>query len=152
MGFLDNVICPISDTKIDNTVSRLTVFQCAVLLALYLWTGIPYLVLLVALDYGIRTTGNGTYSPLRWVALRLASAANLPNKPTDQAPKIFASRVGFLFAATSALLFPFAATASTIVAGILLIFTILDSVFDFCVGCLTYSYVVLPFYKWRGIR
>ncbi len=152
MGFLDNVICPISSTKIDNTISRLTVFQCAVLLALYLWTGIPYFILLVAVDYGIRTTGNGAYSPLGWVAVRLARAAGLPNKPTDHSPKLFASRIGFLFATVSTLLFPFAATASTIVAGILLIFTILDSVFDLCVGCLTYSYVVLPFYQWRGIR
>lgn len=152
MSFLDNAICPISSVKIDNNVGRLTVFQCAILLALYLWTGSPYLIFLVALDYGIRMTGNVTYSPLRWIAVKLAKATGLPTQFTDQAPKLFASRVGFLFAASSALLFPVSASASALVAGILLLFTVLDSVFDFCVGCLTYSYVVLPFYKWRGIR
>lgn len=152
MKFLDNVICPISNVKIDNHVSRLTVFMNAALIALYLFTGLPYFMLLVAVDYGIRAMWNPKYSPLRWLAASIINLGGFSPKMIDQAPKLFASRVGFLFAAISVLLVPMYATASLIVAGILLIFTILDSVFDFCVGCLTYYYIVLPFYQWRGVR
>lgn len=152
MKFLDDVICPISFVKIDNHISRLTVFFNAVLLALYIWTGIPLFVFVVALDYGIRAVWNPQFSALRWVAAKAIGVSGMAPKLIDQAPKLFASRVGFLFAITSALLAPVSPSASAIVAAVLLVFTVLDSVFDFCVGCMTYYYVVLPFYQWRGIR
>jgi hypothetical protein len=70
----------------------------------------------------------------------------------DQAPKMFAARLGLLFSAGAVLFFALSLPVSLVFGGILLVFATLDSVFDFCVGCLTYTYVVLPFYKWRGIR
>jgi len=152
ISIFDDVICPVSFVQIDSNVSRLTVFLNAALIALYLATGLPYFMMLVALDYGIRAIWNPKYSPLRWVAAGLVRVVGLSEKLIDQAPKLFASRVGFLFAAISVLLLSWSMTASLVVGGVLLIFTILDSVFDFCVGCLTYYYVVLPFYQWRGIR
>lgn len=124
----------------------------ACLLATYLLTGIPYFVFIVAIDYGIRAIWKPKYSPLRWIALRSVTAIKLPEKFTDQAPKLFASRVGFLFAFASAIFVPLSMPISIIIAGILLVFTILDSVFDFCVGCITYAYIVLPFYQFTGIR
>lgn len=152
MSLFDDVICPISNIKVDNNVARLTVFFNAVLLALFVTTQVPYFVILVALDYGIRVAGYPQYSPMRWLAAKIASGLKWSVNLKDQAPKIFASRLGLLFSAGSALCLPFSLPASLILAGILLVFTILDSVFDFCVGCLTYTYVVLPFYQWRGIR
>jgi hypothetical protein len=152
MSFFHNVVCPVSNIKINSYASRITVFINAVLLALYLLTGIPYLVAIVAIDYGIRALWNPEYSPLRWLALRILSATNLSEKLTDQAPKLFASRIGFLFALTSTIFFPLSATVSLVIAGILFVFATLDSVFDFCVGCLTYTYIVLPFYQFMGIR
>ncbi len=152
MSFLDNVICPVSNVKVDSHVSRLTVFLNAVFIALYVITGNPLFMAVVALDYGIRVFASAKYSPLKWVATGIARAIGMSEKMVDQAPKMFAARVGFLFALVSVLLAPQAAFASLVVAGTLLVFTILDSVFDFCVGCLTYNYLVLPFYQWRGVR
>jgi hypothetical protein len=152
MSFLDDVICPISNVKVDNNVSRLTVFFNAILLALFLTTHIPYFVILCAVDYAIRVAGQAQYSPMRWLAANIAGMLKWPAKMTDQAPKMFAARLGLLFSAGSALFFVVSLPVSLIVGSILLVFATLDSVFDFCVGCLTYSYVVLPFYKGRGIR
>jgi hypothetical protein len=147
MKFLDNVVCPISHIKIDSNVSRLTVFMNSILIALYLFTGAPYFMLLVAIDYAIRALWKPKYSPLRWVAVRIARMVGLSEKQVNQAPKLFASRVGFLFAVVILFLTPLSIKASLIVAGVLLVFTVLDSVFNFCVGCLTYHYVVFPFYQ-----
>lgn len=150
--FFHDVICPVSYIKVDSNVSRVTVFMNSVLLALYLLSGSPYFVAIVAFDYGIRAIWQLKYSPIRFLAVKLTNALDIPVKPIDQAPKLFASRVGFLFAFTSTLLFPVSAMASLGVAGVLLVFTVLDSVFDFCVGCLVYTYVVLSIYKYMGIR
>jgi len=152
MSFLDNVICPISNIKVDNNVSRLTVFFNAVLLALFVTTHIPYFVILAAFDYSVRVAGYPQYSPMRWIAAKIASGLKWSIALKDQAPKAFAARLGLLFSAGSALFLFSSLPVSLILAGILLVFTTLDSVFDFCVGCLTYTYVVLPFYQWRGVR
>lgn len=149
MSLLQNVICPVSNVKIDSYTSRTTVFLNVILLALYVFTGSPLFILIVALDYGIRAAWKPAYSPLGWVAKRLVRAVGLPQKLVDQAPKLFASRVGFLFAGVSALLLPVSAPASIVVATVLLVFALLDSVFDFCVGCITYTYLVLPFFQRR---
>lgn len=152
MSFLDDVICPISNVKIDNNVSRLTVFFNAVCLGVFVLTQIPWFVALVALDYGLRVMGLAQFSPMRWLAVTIAGALKLPATMKDQAPKMFAARLGFLFSAGSALFFAVSLPVSLVLGSILLVFATLDSVFDFCVGCLTYTYLVLPIYKWRGIR
>jgi hypothetical protein len=38
-------------------------------------------------------------------------------------------------------------TATIIIIGMWTALAILDSVFDFCVGCLIYNYLVFPFYN-----
>jgi hypothetical protein len=146
LKFLENVVCPISNVKIDSNVSRITVLINALLIALYLYTGGLYFMVLVAIDYGIRALPKPKYSPIRWIAVGIARIVRITKKTVDQAPKLFASRVGFLFAVTVLILNPLSIQASLIVAGVLLVFTILDSVLNFCVGCLTYHYVVFPLY------
>jgi hypothetical protein len=152
MNFIDNAVCPISNVKIDGNVSRLTVFINVIFIALYLLTGSPYFMIVIAIDYGIRGIWSQKYSPLRWIAERVARAVGIPVKLVDAAPKLFGARGGFVFAAISVVLIPIAPVASFIVAGVVLIVALLDSVVDLCVGCLTYAYIVLPYYKWRGIR
>lgn len=152
MSFLNDVICPVSNVRIDNNVSRLTVFFNVILLALFITTHTPYFVILCAVDYAIRVVGQAQYSPMRWLAVNTANVLKWPVNMTDQAPKMFAARLGLLFSASSVLFLTVSLPVSLVLGGILLVFATLDSVFDFCVGCLTYTYLVLPFYKWRGIR
>ena len=66
----------------------------------------------------------------------------------DKAPKIFAARLGFLMTTVIAVLFILhLQILSMIVAGILIFFATLEFVFAICVGCMIYSYVIVPFYK-----
>lgn len=147
-----SVICPVSSINIDSNVSRMTVFLNVLLLAAYVLTSFPVLILIVAVDYGIRAAWNPQYSLIRWIARQIVAGLGKTGKMINQAPKLFASRIGFMFALTSALLFMIAPVPSLVVAGILMIFAFLDSVFSFCVGCITYTYIVLPFYQYLGIR
>ena len=145
---MKNVVCPISSERIDSNVSRLTVFLNVVLMALFLVTLNPVYIIVVTVDYFIRAALHVKYSPIRLVAVGAVQGLNLKKKPIDLAQKIFASRLGLLcaFASTVLLLLDYN-IASMSIAGFLMVLSIMDSVFNFCVGCLIYNYLVYPFYK-----
>ena len=146
--FFDNVVCPISTEKTDSNVSRLTIFFNVVLMALYIYTQSPVYIVIVAVDYLIRAVYKVTYSPIRFIAYNIVKTLPLKPKSINLAQKVFASRLGMICAATATILyFTGNITGSIVVTGILLTLSTLDSVFNFCVGCLIYNYLVYPFYK-----
>lgn len=148
MKFIENVVCPISNKKIDGNINRLAVFINVWILAAYFITGSPYFIAFIVFDFTIKAFDKAQFSPLNWIVAKIANIIKLPIKLIDQAPKLFAVRVGLLTVFTSLIFYLIGLqTASYIVAGVLLIFSILDSVFDICVGCLMYHYIVFPFYK-----
>jgi hypothetical protein len=142
---LKNVVCPVSSKQIDSNASRMTALICAAGLAVYIVTGFVPLIALIALDYLVRAAGLARLSPVRALAAAALSAAKVQPKPTGEAPKLFASRVGFLFAAAALVLAVAAPPMAVIPAAILCLFAVLDGALDFCVGCLTYHHVVFPF-------
>ena len=148
MELLDNIVCPISNKKIDDNINRLAVFIDVLLLVGYLFTGSPYFVAIIVFDYSIKAFDLAKYSPLNWIATKIARIINLPTKLVDHAPKLFAVRVGLLTASISLIFYLIGMpTVSYIVAIVLLTFTTMDSVLNICVGCLMYHYLVVPFYK-----
>lgn len=144
---MSTIVCPISTERIDSNVSRATVFLNVVLMMIFIVTLNPVFIYIVSADYFIRAAVNGKYSPLRLIALTSVNSFNLKKKPIDLAQKIFASRLGFLCAISSSILITLQLpTAAVLVAGFLMILSIMDSVFNFCVGCIIYNYIVFPFY------
>ncbi len=116
----------------------------ASMIALYAVTGNIYFVAIIALDYLIRAFTPLSYSPFSWLAKQTATRLNLPARYIDKAPKIFAARVGFLFALMAVILYPVQPTASLVVALLLMSFALLESLLDLCIGCLVYTYLVFP--------
>ena len=144
----DQIVCPISTNRIDSHVSRLTVFVNAVLLAFFLYISSPVFIVIVTIDYGIRAFLRMVYSPVRFVVSGIPGLLKIQAKEIDAAPKIFASRLGLLCSfASSVLLISGLPVASKTVAGILMVFASLDSICNFCVGCIIYHYLVFPFYN-----
>ncbi|WP_319500262.1 DUF4395 domain-containing protein [uncultured Draconibacterium sp.] len=145
---MKGIVCPVSIEKIDSNVSRLTVFINVVLMGLFLFSQNPLFIGIVACDYFIRAVLKVEYSPIRFFAINIISALNVKKKPINLAPKIFASRLGLICAITAAILQLLGySTGALITAGLLMVLSIMDSVFNFCVGCLIYNYLVYPFYK-----
>jgi hypothetical protein len=138
------LICPVSTQRISRHVVRLTSFMMAFMIALYLLTGNFLFILAIVIDYSIRAFTSLSYSPFSWTAMQIERRTNWSPKQLDKAPKIFAARVGWLFALTTAVLYFIYPPGSYIVGATLMAFTILESVFDFCVGCVVYTYIVLP--------
>lgn len=141
------LICPVSTQRINRNVVRITGFMMATMIALYAIIGSIYFIIAITIDYFIRAFTSLKYSPFSWLAYQITRLFKLKEIQIDKAPKIFASRVGFLFALATVILYYFHPTSSLIVGLTLMGFALLESVFDFCVGCVVYTYVVLPIFK-----
>lgn len=145
---MKGIVCPISVEKIDSNVSRLTVFINVVLMGMFLYSQNPLFIGIVSIDYFIRAVLKVEYSPIRFFAFYIISALNVKKKPINLAPKIFASRLGLICAIAAVILQLLGYTAGAVItAGLLMVLSIMDSVFNFCVGCVIYNYIVYPFYK-----
>lgn len=142
---MKTLICPISNQTINRRVVRLTGLMMASMIALYLLTGNITFIIVIVIDYFIRAFTNLSASPFSWLASQIAGWFGGSPHRIDKAPKIFAARVGWLFAFATAVLYFINPTASVIVGTTLMGFALLESVFDLCVGCLVYTYLVFPF-------
>ncbi len=141
------LICPVSTQRINRNVVRITGFMMATMIALYAITGSIYFIIAITIDFFIRAFTSLKYSPFSWLAGQIVRVFKLKEMQIDKAPKIFASRVGFLFALATVILYYFHPTSSLIVGLTLMGFALLESAFNFCVGCVVYTYIVLPIFK-----
>lgn len=144
----EQVVCPVSKKKADSAVSRLTVLLNVVLMGCYFATRQPLIMVVVAGDCACRAFFRAGVSPLNWLAKAIARTLRLSGKPVDLAPKVFASRLGFICAVASASLgFGHFMPASFVVTGLFMTLAALDAVCNYCVGCVIYTYLVLPLYR-----
>ncbi len=138
------LICPVSAVRIDRNVVRLNGFITTLCLAGYVYTRSPWIIVPIGLDYALRASTRAPTSPMTRFAKAVAQLVGLPYRAMDQAPKVFASRIGVCFALGGAIAHFLAPTVAPWLAGTLAVFTTLESVFDLCVGCVVYTYVALP--------
>ena len=148
MKIMKQLVCPISEEKINEKVTRFNALLAILFVVTgFLFNSVLFLVFLTA-DFYIRAYTKLKYSPISYVSSVLANAFNLNKKPINKAPKIFAARLGFVMALVISILFIFELNlAAMIVSGILIFFASLESILAICVGCYIYTYLVLPFYK-----
>ncbi len=143
-----NIICPISTEKVDSHISRLTVFINDAIMVYFLFSLQPIAIYLVAVDYGIRAAGYNRYSPLCFLESLIIKISGVKPKMADKAPKIFASRLGFICALLGSLFITVNLPgAALVIIVFFVVLATLDSVFDLCVGCMIYNYLVFPFFK-----
>ncbi len=142
--------CPISGEQRDNTTVRVVagfvlVIAVAALLTAFLASAHTAAIItgFLALDFIIRALIKPKYSPLATLARGTVSGLKLPKKMVDNAPKVFAARIGVVFSVTATILYAFSLLyAGTVVLAILIVCALLESVFSFCLGC--WVYALLP--------
>lgn len=145
---MKNLICPISDQRVNEKVTRLNAMFTIGIIVLAHSLNSTFLMVVLMTDFFIRAFTDIKFSPVSFLSQYLSNAIGLQTKLIDKAPKIFAARIGFLLTAVIISLFVLDLKhASVIVSGILVIFAGLEFLFAFCAGCVIFSYVVLPFYK-----
>jgi hypothetical protein len=143
-----NLVCPISDQRVNEHVTRINAFLTIITVVLAFVMNSIFLLAFLMADFFIRAFTEIKFSPISFASHYLNNALSLSVRMIDKAPKIFAARLGFLMTTVIAGLFILhLPIAAMIVAGILIFFAALEFVFAICVGCMIYTYLILPFYK-----
>jgi len=145
---IKQLICPISNEYINERVTRINALLSVILIITGVaFNAVIFMAFLTA-DFYTRAFSKAKYSPISYVSQRMVNALNLNKKGIDKAPKIFAARIGFLMSLTITVLMLFQFnTAVYFVGGILVFFASLEFALAICMGCIMYTYLVLPFYK-----
>jgi hypothetical protein len=145
---MKSLVCPISDQRVNEQVARFNaMFTIGIIISAFVMNALVLIVFMMA-DFFIRAFTEMKYSPVSYASFSLSNALNLPMKMIDKAPKVFAARLGFLMTAVITGLFLMELQlAAMIVGAILVFFAGLEFLFAICVGCMIYTYLILPFYK-----
>jgi len=148
MNKLKQLVCPISNEHISERVTRINALLTTLLVVAGFVFNSPFFVVFLMSDFFIRAFTKLKYSPLSYFSYQMVNAFQLDKKVIDKAPKVFAARLGFLMTLTIIILFISGLNVAAVaVAGILLFFASLEFALGLCMGCIMYTYLVLPFYK-----
>ncbi|WP_303923987.1 DUF4395 domain-containing protein [Draconibacterium sediminis] len=142
------LVCPISKDVVDEKITRINaLIGILLIITAFVMDSSIFLIVLMS-DFFMRAFTNVKLSPISYVSSCLSNALNLKEKPTAKAPKIFAARLGFVMSLVIVGLFLAQLnTAAIVVAGMLVFFASLEFAAGICMGCIIYTYIVLPFYK-----
>ncbi len=148
MKSIKQLVCPISEERVNEQVTRLNALFCVLFVVSgFVLHSVLFFVFLLA-DFYIRAFTKAKFSPISYVSYRMASALKLSKKSIDKAPKIFAARLGFVMTFTIIVLtLLHLDTTALVIAGILAFFATLEFALAVCMGCIMYTYLILPFYK-----
>ncbi len=129
---------------VDEHVVRIVGAQVVLLTGVAIFSHSQLVILLLALDFALRAFTTLS-SPLALVAKLIVRKAGLKPKVIFAPPKKFAALLGFLFAVS---LFILSFTELTLlyylIAVLLLVCALLESVFSICLGCYVYNWFVAP--------
>lgn len=148
MKNMKQLVCPISDERINEQVTRINaLFGILLVVFGFAFNAVFFFVFLTA-DFYIRAFTKARFSPISYISYSMVNALKLNKKSIDKAPKIFAARIGFLMTLAITILYLLQLnTAAFVVGGILVFFATLEFALAICMGCIMYTYLILPFYK-----
>jgi len=145
MKLFEQLICPVSPERVDENRVRVTALAVVFTMGAYFVTGFALFPALLVVDFFIRAFTPLKYSPLSYLAHHFVKVIGTQAVLIDKAPKVFASRIGFIITSITtlgALLgWPLLADVS---GSVLVLFAFLECGLNFCMGCWIYTFVVYP--------
>jgi hypothetical protein len=133
-------ICPINGEKINEPTVRTVAGIVVILASVGIYFKLPFIFVLLGFDFFVRGFYKKEYSFLRLIAIQVTNLLNFKTKLIDAAPKRFAAKIGFIFSILIlALVLLHEFNFALIVAVILIVCAVLESVFGYCLGCQFYS-------------
>lgn len=142
---MSDLTCPVSEERVDENVTRVGAFLVILTTLIALYTNWYILSFVLGVDFALRAFTDGAYSPVKYLAKLFSLVLQLPKKRIDAAPKKFAAGVGFAFALSIGIAQATGYLFTSYSIGcVLLLCAALESFVGYCVGCVVYTYVVLP--------
>ncbi|MCW8896360.1 DUF4395 domain-containing protein [Sulfurimonas sp.] len=132
--------CPVNFLNIDENQVRFQALLVMLSTIGFIFTGWAAFGVLLVYDFIARLFVSPKFSIFAQITLLLIKIFNVPSKPVDSAPKLFASRIGFGFslAILAASLFGFD-DAAIIFAIVLGLCAGMDAILNYCIGCKCYA-------------
>ncbi len=145
MKLVKQLICPVSQERVDENQVRATALGVVITMGAYFVTGYALFPALLAVDFFIRAFTKLSYSPLSYLAHLFVKITGTQPVFIDKAPKMFAARIGMILTLITTLgvlmHLPLLAYFS---GSVLVLFAFLECGLNFCMGCWLYTYVVYP--------
>jgi len=131
--------CPISARRVDANMVRVISFQVAIFTVALLITQESLFVLVLLFDFVVRTLRKPALSPFHTIGKFILTRWGVEPKLCDELPKRFALYMGLVVSLVLTSLYIIGLTyTATVIAMILLICALLETLLDFCIGCKIY--------------
>lgn len=145
MNLFTQLICPVSPERIDENRVRVTALGVILIMGAFFITGHVLFPAMLIVDFFIRAFTRLTYSPLSWLAHKFVMVIGTRPVLIDKAPKVFAARIGLLFAISITVAsFSGFVLLANILGATLVLFAFLECGLNFCTGCWIYTFLVYP--------
>jgi len=134
--------CPISPEVVDDQATRIGAALTILIVIAGLWQGRFWIPLLLAVDFGLRSRGWSSFSPIAQASKALRKATGLQPRPINAGPKRFAALIGVLFSLGIAIAQSLHHPTVALALGSVLIFcAALEAFLGFCLGCKVYGFI-----------
>jgi len=131
--------CPISLRRVDSNMVRVISLQVALFTIILLITQESLFALIILFDFLMRTFRLSNLSPFHIISKFILTGWGVAPKLCDESPKRFALYLGLVASLFLVLFYAAGFTLfATGIAIILLICALLETLFDFCIGCKIY--------------
>lgn len=131
--------CPISVRRVDSNMVRVISFQVALFTVALLFTQEVFFALVLFFDFLMRVARKPNLSPFHVIGKFILEGWNIAPKLCDESPKRFALYLGLVISMVLVLLFAAGlSVVATMIALVLLVCALLETLFDFCIGCKIY--------------
>ncbi len=132
-------ICPMTFRQIDGTVVRINALTLSIILLSYLYFGQIMIIYFLAIDISIRLFVNKKLSPINQLSRLIKVLIKAKTFNTDAGAKRLAAFFALGFSGCIIALHSFGFyNEAKILAGVFVLFSSLELVFNFCVGCKIY--------------
>ncbi len=135
------VKCDIPKGQVNRKVARLNALVTLALSIIYILTFQVWIIYVITADFLIKGFIAPKFSPISKINVLILKVLKIKPDPIFAPPKIFASKIGFVFSLTIGILHILDySTAAVVVVSVLAFFAFLESAFEICVGCWMHSY------------
>ncbi len=140
-------LCPVSDKKINERVTRINAAFIVLFLITFIFTKNIYLIAFLAADFLLRTVDIAKFSLIAISSKNIVRYLPIKTNYINAGPKIFATRIGFTLSCLIIISYLFSLSSITYsIVGILGLFSFLEATFGLCVACKMYPFIYRFFY------
>ena len=147
------VSCPISSRRVDANMIRVISFQVALFTVILLLTQESFFAWVLFFDFIMRTLRLSRFSLFYVIGQFVLTLWGVAPKLCDESPKRFALYMGLVISMVLVLLFVVGFTSvAMVIATILFVCALLETLLDFCIGCKIYYGLQLLRGVWENDR